>query len=128
MAKKKVVVTKTVKKSEVKPAANGKTNGVDETFKTKKTAVKRKVQVEEDEDNELPAPVPKGKRRKVKIEEQDEDAVELSNDGEAVEKKVKKKRKTKAEKAAEAMPLAPRTIGHKLFIGAHVSASGGKHL
>lgn len=43
-----------------------------------------------------------------------------------VEKKVQRKRKTKEEKEAEAMPLAARTVGHKLFIGAHVSASGGQ--
>lgn len=39
--------------------------------------------------------------------------------------KVKRKRKTKEEKEAEAMPLAARTVGHKLYVGAHVSASGG---
>ncbi|KAF1817883.1 AP endonuclease [Dissoconium aciculare CBS 342.82] len=40
---------------------------------------------------------------------------------------VKSKRKTKEEKAAEVMPLLPRTIGHNLFIGAHVSSAGGVH-
>jgi AP endonuclease-1 len=39
---------------------------------------------------------------------------------------VKGKRKTKEEKEAEAMPLLERTIGHKLFIGAHVSSAGGQ--
>jgi len=44
--------------------------------------------------------------------------------------KAKPKRKTKEEKAAEAMPLATRTIGAGLRIiaGAHVSAAGGKRL
>jgi len=46
---------------------------------------------------------------------------------EVPEKKVIRKRKTKEEKEAEAMPLALRTAGHKLFIGAHVSASGGNN-
>ena len=56
-----------------------------------------------------------------------EEAIELSSDSEIVEKKVKKqrKRKTKEEKEAAAMPLATRTIGHKLYIGAHVSGAGG---
>lgn len=39
--------------------------------------------------------------------------------------KVKKRRKTKEEKEAENMPLAARTLGHKLAIGAHVSSGGG---
>lgn len=49
---------------------------------------------------------------------------EVEANGEVV-KKVKRKCKTKEEKEAEAMPLAARTTGHKLFIGAHVSAAGG---
>ncbi|EMC95780.1 hypothetical protein BAUCODRAFT_109370 [Baudoinia panamericana UAMH 10762] len=38
-------------------------------------------------------------------------------------------RKTKAEKEAElvSMPLAPRTLNHTLFIGAHISSAGGVH-
>jgi AP endonuclease 1 len=40
---------------------------------------------------------------------------------------VKRQRKTKEEKDAEAMPLAARTVGSKLFLGAHVSAAGGVH-
>ena len=39
--------------------------------------------------------------------------------------KVKRKRKTKEEKEAEAMPLASRTLGLKLHIGAHVSSAKG---
>jgi AP endonuclease-1 len=39
---------------------------------------------------------------------------------------IKGKRKTKEEKEAEAMPLLERTVGHKLFIGAHVSSAGGQ--
>ncbi|KAF2088572.1 DNA-lyase, partial [Saccharata proteae CBS 121410] len=38
-----------------------------------------------------------------------------------------RKRKTKEEKDAEAMPLAARTLGSKLAIGAHVSSAGGVH-
>jgi AP endonuclease-1 len=37
----------------------------------------------------------------------------------------KRARKTKEEKEAEAMPLAARTKGLKMFVGAHVSAAKG---
>jgi len=39
----------------------------------------------------------------------------------------KRARKTKAEKEAETMPLATRTLSHAYNIGAHVSSSGGVH-
>ncbi|KAJ5102676.1 Endodeoxyribonuclease IV [Penicillium argentinense] len=38
---------------------------------------------------------------------------------------VKRRKKTKEEKEAEAMPLAPRTSGLRMFVGAHVSAAKG---
>jgi AP endonuclease-1 len=41
-------------------------------------------------------------------------------------KKAPRKRKTKEEKAIEAMPIATRSVGSKILIGAHVSAAGGK--
>ncbi|KAK5016931.1 DNA-(apurinic or apyrimidinic site) lyase [Cryomyces antarcticus] len=56
---------------------------------------------------------------KVNIEEQEEHGNDTTG-----EKKFKRKRKTKGEKEAEAMPLAARTLGHKMFIGAHVSSAG----
>jgi AP endonuclease 1 len=40
-------------------------------------------------------------------------------------KKPKHKRKTKEEKAAEAMPLASRTTGLRMYVGAHVSIAKG---
>lgn len=43
-------------------------------------------------------------------------------------KPVKKGKKTKEEKEAEAMPLAPRTQGLRMFVGAHVSAAKGQYL
>ncbi|KAL8857157.1 MAG: hypothetical protein Q9198_010735 [Flavoplaca austrocitrina] len=42
---------------------------------------------------------------------------------EPIPKKAKGKRKTKQEKEAEAMPLAVRTTGLRMFIGAHVSGA-----
>ena len=41
-------------------------------------------------------------------------------------KKIKRRRKTKEEKEAEAMPLASRTNGLQMFIGAHVSCAKGQ--
>lgn len=40
--------------------------------------------------------------------------------------KSKRKRKTKEEKEAETMPLAARSTGLRMFVGAHVSAAKGR--
>ena len=40
--------------------------------------------------------------------------------------KPRRKRKTKEEKEAEAMPLAARSAGLRMFVGAHVSAAKGR--
>jgi hypothetical protein len=45
--------------------------------------------------------------------------------GADVPKKTRRKRKTKEEKEVEAMPLAARTVGLRMFIGAHVSIATG---
>ena len=74
----------------------------------------------EDSASVLKATSKRGRKRKLTIEvgtEVDEE----------VKAKVKRKRKTKEEKEAEAMPLAARTIGSKILIGAHVSSAGGVH-
>lgn len=63
------------------------------------------------------------RKRKFAIEEEVETKVVVN--GDTVIETTKKRRKTKEEKEAEAMPLASRTIGSKIFLGAHVSASGG---
>lgn len=42
-------------------------------------------------------------------------------------KPARKAKKTKEEKEAEAMPLAPRTQGLRMFVGAHVSAAKGEY-
>ncbi|KAI5194875.1 AP endonuclease [Aureobasidium subglaciale] len=111
-----------------------------------KQPVKEDVEEEEEEEVEEPVPVKKTRQRKaVKVEEdveaspketkkptkstkpieepQEEETKAVQ--GQATKPKVVRKRKTKEEKEAEAMPLAARTLGHKLFIGAHVSAAGG---
>lgn len=66
---------------------------------------------------------PKGRGRKTAVKE---DPESVKGEGKAAEQPAKKKRKTKEEKEAEAMPLAARTAGHKLYIGAHVSSAGGE--
>ncbi|KAI4722319.1 AP endonuclease [Aureobasidium sp. EXF-10727] len=102
---------------------------------------------EEEELEEKPAPVKKARQRKtVKVDqaispppakrankstkstaviEETNEAEITAADAQETKTKVVRKRKTKEEKEAEAMPLAARTLGHKLFIGAHVSAAGG---
>lgn len=52
-----------------------------------------------------------------------EEEVEPADDA---TKKVKRRRKTKEEKEAEAMPLAGRTNGMRMFVGAHVSSAKGE--
>jgi AP endonuclease-1 len=93
----------------------------------KKRQTKAKVVKKEgSEGEEEPAkPVPKGRARK-KPEAKAEEESKTENNAGAVDKPATKKRKTKEEKEAEAMPLSARTIGHKLFIGAHVSSAGGQ--
>lgn len=96
-------------------------NGTGST-KSARTTRKKQVKYEESGSEEPKTTTPKGKKRKVKVEEIE---VKEGINGDGDEKKVKRKRKTKEEKEAEAMPLAARTVGHKLFIGAHVSSAGG---
>lgn len=98
-----------------------------DTSSVKPARATRKKEVKYEErsgSDEEPKPAtPKGKKRKVEVEE--EVKVENGVEDQGGDKKVKRKRKTKEEKEAEAMPLAARTVGHKLFIGAHVSSAGG---
>lgn len=67
-------------------------------------------------------------KRKAKVTVKEEVKTEgPDSEGGATVTKVKRKRKTKEEKEAEAMPLAARTVGSKLYLGAHVSSAGGVH-
>ncbi|KAK4545021.1 hypothetical protein LTR36_003572 [Oleoguttula mirabilis] len=97
--------------------------------RTRKQQVKVKVKVEVEVDEQSPDQDTAPKKRRTRKKEVKEEEQELNADGNVSEKKVKKKRQTKAEKEAELvdMPLAARTAGHKLYIGAHVSAAGGVH-
>lgn len=55
----------------------------------------------------------------------DEEGRDSAEGGSATPRKAKRKRKTKEEKEAEAMPIAARTTGLRMFIGAHVSSAKG---
>ncbi|KAI5363695.1 putative AP endonuclease 2, xylose isomerase-like, TIM barrel domain-containing protein [Septoria linicola] len=118
-----------------KEVVEGGEKDKEDTPKKKKAmrerATKVKVEAEVAQEPETDAnagadetPKSKGKRKAVKKEAKAEDDGE---DGDV--KTVKKKRQSKADKEADLImnPLAARTVGHKLFIGAHVSASGGVH-
>ncbi|MCJ1313639.1 hypothetical protein MMC25_007318 [Agyrium rufum] len=65
---------------------------------------------------------PKKTQRKRKVTEFEKD-----NGTEESAQKPKRHRKSKEEKEAEMIPLAARTAGLKMFIGAHVSGAGGVH-
>lgn len=92
---------------------------VEEEAPAKKTRQRKATKVEEEE--EVQASPKKTKRTKKTVQAVEPEAA----DGQSAASKPKAKRKTKEEKEAEAMPLAARTLGHKLFIGAHVSSAGG---
>lgn len=90
------------------------------SFKKTETA----VLVEEEEIEIAESP-----KRSRKVKKSEAAAILKEEDVEAAEetpKKVKRHRKTKEEKEAEAMPLAARTNGLRMFIGAHVSAAKGE--
>lgn len=118
--------TKTRKGAEVKEEESG--SPANETTPKRRqrraTEVKQAIKEEDSEaDEEIAKPAPKGRKAKVSAAKQ-----ESGDQEKATEKPATKKRKTKEEKEAEAMPLAARTVGHKLFIGAHVSSAGGQYL
>lgn len=78
------------------------------------------AEVEEEAVDGEPTPKKAQRKKKLKQEEVEEEEEEEGR------KKIKRKRKTKEEKEAEAMPLASRTNGLQMFIGAHVSCAKGQ--
>ena len=86
-----------------------------EKTKRKKAA---KAEIEETVEDEAS---PQKAKRKTTVKEEDEEV----QGGEEGQKKTKRTRKTKEEKELEAMPLATRTNGVRMFIGAHVSGAKG---
>ncbi|KAF7717747.1 Uncharacterized protein PECH_007696 [Penicillium ucsense] len=75
------------------------------------------------------APLEKAASKRQAVQKFEADAIEvkgeIGTETIVVKKPVKKTRKTKEEKELEAMPLASRTQGLKMFVGAHVSAAKG---
>ncbi|KAJ5369875.1 DNA-(apurinic or apyrimidinic site) lyase 1 [Penicillium cataractarum] len=95
--------------------------------KEKKTEVASSVKKEATEETELASSVIAAKKESVvKTEGVDTEVKTEAGAASTVQTKpAKKARKTKEEKEAEAMPLALRTQGLKMFVGAHVSAAKG---
>jgi len=79
------------------------------------------------------SPAPETKRASAKSKKADKGSTQESDQDAKRSKEEKsktegrRKRKTKEEKEAETMPLAARTIGSNMLIGAHVSSAGGVH-
>lgn len=124
MAKRKI--TQVVKEEEeevshLPPVSEELENGNEKVANangSKKRKVKADAVPKAEDDATVGASKPKRKAAKKEVKEE-------SGGDDDEEKKVTRKRKTKEEKEAEAMPLAARTVGHKLFLGAHVSSAGG---
>lgn len=107
-------------KQQVKEESEGEDDIEEKPAPVKKTRQRKAAKVEEEVE-----PSPKKARKSKKVIEETQEAETTTVDAPPAKAKVVRKRKTKEEKEAEAMPLAARTVGHKLFIGAHVSAAGG---
>lgn len=107
----------------VKRAKKAKTNGTAKPTIADDSSSELSSAPEEEE-----KPKPQKKRKPKTKEEKVDSSSELSpvpDDEEESKPKKKRKRKTKEEKEAEAMPLAPRTAGLNMFVGAHVSIAKG---
>ena len=90
--------------------------------KTKRTGAAAKVsdaEISADEAEEAPKATPKKGKKLYEIGVEEDTEAQVT-----VTKKVQRKRKAE-DLEAEAMPLAVRTVGSKLLVGAHVSGAGG---
>ncbi|KAI5239505.1 AP endonuclease [Aureobasidium subglaciale] len=119
----------TKRKRQLKQPAKEDVEEEEEEELEKKPAPARKIRQRkppklEEEVEPSPKKIKKPAKSTKPTEEPQEEETEPVEE-QATKPKVVRKRKTKEEKEAEAMPLAARTLGHKLFIGAHVSAAGG---
>jgi AP endonuclease-1 len=86
---------------------------------TKKIQRSVPVKVEADEDAKSVATPKGGKKRKTAVKKEETETI--------VEKKPSKRgKKTQGDKESDAMPLASRTQGLRMFVGAHVSAAKGE--
>ena len=97
----------------------------EEPIDTPKTDNRTKTAVHVKEEGQQEQPLDKSKKsRKRKLTSVVEEEVVFDETGETPNK-VKRSRKTQEEKDAEAMPLAIRTAGLRMYIGAHVSGAKG---
>ena len=97
--------------------------------RTKKTQVSS---IKKEETDNAATETTKGVNGDQGLKEEDEDSSskpqgKASSTPAKQTKPAKRGKKTKEEKDAEAMPLAPRTPGLRMFVGAHVSAAKGKY-
>jgi outer membrane biosynthesis protein TonB len=130
--KRKIGNARTSEGNTVKKEVKEEDDNEEAKLAPKRQPRKKVVVKEEDEDGEAEVkedlkPAPKKQPRKKKVAVKEETTEADGDEPAAVANPAAKKRKTKEEKEAEAMPLTARTIGHKLFIGAHVSSAGGQY-
>ncbi len=94
--------------------------------KSRKRVKTEPVKEEEEEERILIEQANPKKTKKRKVAKEEDGIAEEQIDGEVTApKKPKRKRKIQEEKEAEAMPLAARTTGLRMFFGAHVSGAKG---
>lgn len=88
---------------------------------------KFKIEGSKEPSKKIPRKTAKPRAAKVVESDSEQDYSEEGLEEEVVVETVKpiRKRKTKEEKEAEAMPLAARTVGLKMFVGAHTSIAKG---
>ena len=122
-AGKKTKRTKKIKREDVDILSN------EESLQKPKLMPKSKITVKSEilEETEVPsdAATPEKRTRKTKAKVKQQTAGDGGEEDAETPKKTKRKRKTKEEKEAEAMPIAVRTLGLSMFIGAHVSCAKG---
>ncbi|KAH0841609.1 DNA (apurinic or apyrimidinic site) lyase, endon uclease [Fonsecaea pedrosoi] len=126
-------------RADITPKTQRKTNkevtvAVKEEVSTKtspvakgKAVLKKEVEVTIKQSEQPPSDTSKRRAKANVKKEAESEGSEL--DGDKAEQKElakpKRKRKTKEEKEAEAMPFAPRTVGLKMYVGAHTSIAKG---
>lgn len=123
---KKIAQSPKTTKIDISEHSNGRIpdQNLQNSRKSKKGATKTKTAIiqAEDIDAKSEGDIPNETKNQNPSKEEEEAVA----DGGGSSKKAKRKRKTKEEKEAEAMPLASRTKGLRMFIGAHVSIAKGK--
>ncbi|KAI4191113.1 MAG: hypothetical protein L6R41_000334 [Letrouitia leprolyta] len=123
----KTVTTKSVKAkaSEADPVSTISPKRTRKPIKTGSVKLEEEDEDEEQVDTNAQASKKSRKRKAANEEETGGLGVPDKSEEAASPKKPKRKRKTQEKKDAEAMPLATRTAGLGMFIGAHVSGAKG---